>query len=193
LIDKRTMPEITGRSAGRQVFSAPPLLRPWQMAVFVLAVWALLRLIEATADENSEDGLLVLGIWVLGLGGIVFLPTWQEVVIDTGTQQVHERLGWWRWARTRSSPWADFEAVAVLRSTKRHQEATGAPGTTFSTLRIRRETDYSLRLCRPSPFHDVDLPLPRGATREQTEAFAAELAALGGWALRRLDKVTDAL
>jgi hypothetical protein len=174
-------PATAGRQGLRRVFSAPPLLQPWQVAVFVLVVWMLLRLIAATGDDASEDGLLLLSMWALGLAGVVFLPMWTEVVIDRATRRVHERVGWFRWATAKSSPFDNFEAVAVIRRTTRRDEVTGAPGTTFSTVRSWRETEYQLLLRRPQPFHQLSLPLPRGATREQIEALAAEVAAIGDW------------
>ncbi len=180
----RSGPEAPVQTGRRSVFSRPPLLRPWQVALFLFGVWLLLRYVGKTEAEPGADSLLLLALWALGLGGLVFLPMWTEVVIDGTARQVHERTGWFRWATGKSSPLDNFEAVAVVRRTTERHEATGAPGTTFNTVRRWHETEFRLLLRRPQPFHDLDLPLPRHATRDQIQALAAEVAAMGGWPVR---------
>jgi hypothetical protein len=178
-------PEPAGRRGLRLVFSGPPLLKPWQVLVFVLVLAALLKWLDSSAEADDDDNLLILSLWALGLAGLVFLPMWTEVVIDGATRRVHERLGWFRWATAKSSPLSDFDVVAVVRRVKERHEATGAPGTTFSTLRHWRETEYRLELRRPPPLHVLGLPLPPGADKGQVDRLADEVAALGGWPRQR--------
>jgi len=174
-------PEAAGQQGRRIVFSSAAMLKPWQTAVFFVVWWVLLKWLGNTTDPDSRDSLALAGAFVLGLVGLAFFPSWSEIVINGDDGTVRERLMWFRWGITTASRVGDFEAVQVQRCSQTEHEVTGAPGTTFSTVRSRTTNSFELKLMRPRPFHAVDLVLPRDASIEVIEALALVAAQCGGW------------
>jgi hypothetical protein len=174
-------PEAAGRSGRRMVFAGPPLLKPWQSGVALLAWVLLMTYLLGTEAEAQDGGVATAGVLLLGLAGIAFLPSWTEVVIDGEAGTVQERLMWFRWGTRKLSPKRDFEALVVRRRSETETVVAGAPGSTFANTRTRTVHDFELRLLRPHPFHDIQLPLPNGLDAVEIEALARAAAACGGW------------
>jgi hypothetical protein len=168
-------------SPRRLVFRSPPWLEARDLALFAMGWILLLALIRRTADPATDDGIALAGVFVLGLVGIVFLPSSHVVVVDGDAGLVHDQLRWLRWGPSRASLLRDFEAVVLQRTSRDRSEATGAPGSTVNPIRRWTEHGFVLRLLRPQPFHAIDLPLPRGMALGTMHALALELAACGGW------------
>jgi hypothetical protein len=167
--------------AMRFVRSAPlglPALILLALAIAAFIVW----LAVGTRDPNVVDVLKWIAAGVIGVAGIAYAASWEEIVIDPASGRVTDRSGLLGWSTEKQSAFSDFANVLVERASVTKMEHNAKPA-------IHQALSDG-----PSPGHSFALKL-RGAAREITltqqddplvlETSARQIARLGAWTAKR--------
>lgn len=176
----------------------PLLEAPALIALAVVLAIFIAWLVLTTREPNWLDVLRWIAAGVIGVVGIAYAGSWNDVVVDAGAKQVEERYGFLRYhvkGMSKQLSFADITAVVVER---RVSKETKAAGTSMSrNTRTVYEASYVLNLQRRdivlvlpdrkivAPNYPVALPMEERQNPLLLEATARQLARLGGWPARR--------